>query len=132
MGKKIEIKKIADAKARQVTYAKRKKSLIKKAREISVACGIDLVLITFSPTKRGRSTKFCSMKRFKIEDLIQRYLNLSPEKKFQFYEPDPKDDLSSSNIILLERNLKQALQQVQNKKNELIKSPLRKYKKRNQ
>ncbi|KDO42381.1 hypothetical protein CISIN_1g042412mg, partial [Citrus sinensis] len=65
MGKKIEIKKIADAKARQVTYAKRKKSLIKKAREISVACGIDLVLITFSPTKRGRSTKFCSMKRFK-------------------------------------------------------------------
>ncbi|KAK9230651.1 hypothetical protein WN944_023623 [Citrus x changshan-huyou] len=166
MGKKIEIKKIADAKARQVTYAKRKKSLIKKAREISVACGIDLVLITFSPTKRGRSTKFCSMKR--IEDLIQRYLNLSPEKKFhevnnckvhceanickdlerritrtsveteivedqlRFYEPDPKDDLSSSNIILLERNLKQALQQVQNKKNELIKSPSRKYKKRNQ
>lgn len=77
----------------------------------------------------------------------------------RFYEPDPKDDLSSSNIILLERNLKQALQQVQNKKvsfffsfklfffissvaiykflyfflqNELIKSPSRKYKKRNQ
>lgn len=33
---------------------------------------------------------------------------------------------------MLERNLKQALQQVQNKKNELIKSPSRKYRKRNQ
>ncbi|XP_024037061.1 uncharacterized protein LOC107176423 [Citrus sinensis] len=112
MGKKIEIKKIADAKARQVTYAKRKKSLIKKAREISVACGIDLDL-------ERRIT------RTSVETEIV-------EDQLRFYEPDPKDDLSSSNIILLERNLKQALQQVQNKKNELIKSPLRKYKKRNQ
>lgn len=67
MGKKIEIKKIVDAKVCQVTYAKRKKSLIKKAREISIACGIDLIFITFSPAKRGRSTKFCSLERLKYD-----------------------------------------------------------------
>lgn len=70
MGKKIEIKKIEGKKTCQVTYNKRKNSLIKKAREISIACGIDIALITFSPSKQGLPTKFSSRERLKTQNYL--------------------------------------------------------------
>ena len=55
---KVVIKKLDDKVKRQVTFAKRKKSLMKKARELSVLCDVPIVLIIFSQTDKLYS--FCS------------------------------------------------------------------------
>jgi len=47
---KIQIKKIENATARQVTFSKRRRGLIKKAEELSVLCDADVALIIFSST----------------------------------------------------------------------------------
>lgn len=43
--KKIKIDYIADEKFRRVTYCKRKRGLLKKAMELSLLCGNDVLLI---------------------------------------------------------------------------------------
>lgn len=47
---KIKIKKIENVAARQVTFSKRRKGLLKKAEELSVLCDVDVALIVFSST----------------------------------------------------------------------------------
>lgn len=47
---KIQIKKIDNATARQVTFSKRRRGLFKKAEELSVLCDADVALIIFSTT----------------------------------------------------------------------------------
>jgi hypothetical protein len=47
---KIEIKRIANASARQVTFSKRRKGLFKKAEELSILCAADVALVVFSST----------------------------------------------------------------------------------
>ncbi|XP_038991150.1 MADS-box protein AGL24-like isoform X1 [Hibiscus syriacus] len=48
--KKIEIKKIHNTAARQVTFSKRRKGLFKKAHEISTLCDAEVALLVFSAT----------------------------------------------------------------------------------
>ncbi|KAF1001387.1 hypothetical protein AG4045_020459 [Apium graveolens] len=49
---KIEIKRIENTNNRQVTYSKRRKGLIKKAKEITVLCDAAVSVVIFaSPTK---------------------------------------------------------------------------------
>ncbi|KAL6515338.1 hypothetical protein OROHE_018970 [Orobanche hederae] len=47
---KIEIKKIDNLTARQVTFSKRRRGLFKKAQELSTLCDAELALIVFSAT----------------------------------------------------------------------------------
>ena len=47
---KIQIKKIDNATARQVTFSKRRRGLFKKAEELSILCDADVALIIFSST----------------------------------------------------------------------------------
>ncbi|RYR42088.1 hypothetical protein Ahy_A08g038539 isoform B [Arachis hypogaea] len=47
---KIKIKKIDNVAARQVTFSKRRRGLLKKAHELSVLCDAELALIVFSAT----------------------------------------------------------------------------------
>ncbi|KAL8511148.1 hypothetical protein ACS0TY_017827 [Phlomoides rotata] len=56
--KKLALRKIESSTSRQVTYAKRKEGIIKKANELSVLCDTDVALIMFSPS--GRLTAFAS------------------------------------------------------------------------
>jgi hypothetical protein len=51
---KLKIKKLENQSGRQITYSKRRSGILKKAKELSILCDIDLVLIMFSPT--GKST----------------------------------------------------------------------------
>lgn len=62
MGRKIDMKKIEDVTKCQVTFSKRRSSLMKKANEIAICCDIDVAFVAFSPS--GRITKFCNKTRF--------------------------------------------------------------------
>lgn len=59
---KIEIKKISNATARQVTFSKRRRGLFKKAEELSVLCDADVALIIFSSTGKLFDYSSSSMK----------------------------------------------------------------------
>ncbi|CAL9136422.1 unnamed protein product [Musa textilis] len=63
---KIQIKKIDNTAARQVTFSKRRRGLFKKAAELSVLCDADVALIVFSST--GKLFEFCSSSMKKILD----------------------------------------------------------------
>ncbi|WMV26187.1 hypothetical protein MTR67_019572 [Solanum verrucosum] len=66
MGRKIEIKKIEETTKRQVTFSKRRSSLLKKAEEVAICCDVDVLFIAFSPS--GRLNKFCCQQRYCIND----------------------------------------------------------------
>nr|KJB47234.1 hypothetical protein B456_008G017200 [Gossypium raimondii]KJB47236.1 hypothetical protein B456_008G017200 [Gossypium raimondii] len=55
---RIEIKKIANTAARQVTFSKRRRGLFKKAHELSTLCDAEIALIVFSAT--GKLFKYSS------------------------------------------------------------------------
>lgn len=59
---KLKIKRLESTSNRQVTYSKRRNGILKKARELSILCDIDIVLLMFSPT--GRSTLFHGQRRY--------------------------------------------------------------------
>ncbi|KAL1536763.1 MADS-box protein SVP-like [Salvia divinorum] len=59
---KIQIKKIDNVTARQVTFSKRRRGLFKKADELSVLCDADVALIIFSSTGKLFEYASSSMK----------------------------------------------------------------------
>ncbi|AED93143.2 Transcription factor MADS-box [Arabidopsis thaliana x Arabidopsis arenosa] len=81
---KIEIKKIENQTARQVTFSKRRTGLIKKTRELSILCDAHIGLIVFSAT--GKLSEFCSEQN-RMPQLIDRYLHTNGLRL-----PDHHDD----------------------------------------
>ncbi|TMW91389.1 hypothetical protein EJD97_014406 [Solanum chilense] len=59
--RKVEIKRIQDKNCRQVAFCKRRKGLLKKAKEISVLCDVDVAVVIIS--NRGRLHEFSSNNR---------------------------------------------------------------------
>jgi len=55
---KVELKRIENKISRQVTFAKRRNGLLKKAYELSLLCDAEVALIIFSG--RGRLFEFSS------------------------------------------------------------------------
>lgn len=55
---KMELKRIENKINRQVTFAKRRNGLLKKAYELSVLCDAEIALLIFS--NRGKLYEFCS------------------------------------------------------------------------
>ncbi|XVE78579.1 hypothetical protein DITRI_Ditri13aG0157300 [Diplodiscus trichospermus] len=55
---RVELKRIENKINRQVTFAKRRNGLLKKAYELSVLCDAEVALIVFST--RGKLYEFCS------------------------------------------------------------------------
>ncbi|PON49736.1 MADS-box transcription factor [Parasponia andersonii] len=64
---KIKIKKIDNVTARQVTFSKRRRGLVKKAQELSILCDAEIALIIFSAT--GKLFEFSSSS---MKDLLAR------------------------------------------------------------
>ncbi|KAL2896008.1 Developmental protein SEPALLATA 2 [Bienertia sinuspersici] len=60
---RVELKRIENKINRQVTFAKRRNGLLKKAYELSVLCDAEVALIIFS--NRGKLYEFCSGPRSK-------------------------------------------------------------------
>ncbi|OWM63648.1 hypothetical protein CDL15_Pgr008191 [Punica granatum] len=63
--KRIEIKKIENLSARQVTFTKRRRGLIKKAHQLSTLCDAEIALIIFSST--GKLFEFSSSRSYSEE-----------------------------------------------------------------
>lgn len=59
---KLKIKRLENTSGRQVTYSKRRAGILKKAKELSILCDIDVVLLMFSPT--GKPTLCLGERRF--------------------------------------------------------------------
>ncbi|XP_073314678.1 agamous-like MADS-box protein MADS4 isoform X4 [Primulina huaijiensis] len=66
---RVELKRIENKINRQVTFAKRRNGLLKKAYELSVLCDAEVALIIFS--NRGKLYEFCSSSS--ILKTLERY-----------------------------------------------------------
>ncbi|XP_021274513.1 MADS-box protein SVP isoform X1 [Herrania umbratica] len=76
---KIQIKKIANATARQVTFSKRRRGLFKKAEELSILCDADVALVIFSST--GKLFQYASSSM--VEILERRNLHSKNLEKLE-------------------------------------------------
>ncbi|KAI4346729.1 hypothetical protein L6164_007601 [Bauhinia variegata] len=70
---RVELKRIENKINRQVTFAKRRNGLLKKAYELSVLCDAEVALIVFST--RGKLYEFCSSSS--MLKTIERYQKCS-------------------------------------------------------
>ncbi|CAL9114861.1 agamous-like MADS-box protein MADS2 isoform X2 [Musa acuminata AAA Group] len=70
---KVELKRIENKINRQVTFAKRRNGLLKKAYELSILCDAEVAAIVFS--SRGRLFEFCSSSS--MLKIIERYRRCS-------------------------------------------------------
>ncbi|XP_050151818.1 agamous-like MADS-box protein AGL65 isoform X2 [Malus sylvestris] len=75
---KLKIKKLESSGNRQVTFSKRRNGILKKAKELSILCDVDIVLLMFSPT--GRPTLFQG-ERSNIEEIISKFAQLTPQER---------------------------------------------------
>ncbi|KAJ1438927.1 hypothetical protein SESBI_02701 [Sesbania bispinosa] len=75
---KLKIKKLESTSNRHVTYSKRKSGILKKAKELSILCDIDIVLLMFSPT--GKPT-LLQGERSNLEEVIAKFSQLSPQER---------------------------------------------------
>ncbi|KAL7190205.1 hypothetical protein ACSBR2_022479 [Camellia fascicularis] len=66
---KVQLKRIEDKNSRQVTFSKRRSGLIKKARELSILCDVEIALIVFSA--RGKLYQFCTGDS--LRKVLERY-----------------------------------------------------------
>ncbi|KAH7833587.1 hypothetical protein Vadar_007913 [Vaccinium darrowii] len=73
---------------RQVTFSKRRYGLFKKASELATLCGVELMMIVFSPTGKPYSYGHPS-----VDNIIDRFLTGIPAP------PDPADD-----FVVAQRN----------------------------
>ncbi|KAF5182335.1 Agamous-like mads-box protein agl65 [Thalictrum thalictroides] len=75
---KLKIKRLENTSGRQVTYSKRRAGILKKARELSILCDIDIALLMFSPT--GKPT-LCLGERSTIDEVIAKFAQLTPQER---------------------------------------------------
>ncbi|KAG5526067.1 hypothetical protein RHGRI_032386 [Rhododendron griersonianum] len=87
---RIEIKKIVNVTARQVTFSKRRRGLFKKAKELSTLCDAEIALIVFSST--GRLFDFSSSS---MGQVIERH-NQQTENLIQLNQPSLELQLDNS------------------------------------
>ncbi|KAM0824570.1 hypothetical protein ACQ4PT_070113 [Festuca glaucescens] len=75
---KLKIKKLENSSGRQVTYSKRRSGILKKAKELSILCDIDLILLMFSPA--GKPT-ICVGDKSPIDEVIGKYAQQTPQER---------------------------------------------------
>ncbi|KAF1863940.1 hypothetical protein Lal_00031074 [Lupinus albus] len=80
---KVELKRIENKINRQVTFAKRRNGLFKKAYELSILCDAEIALIIFS--NRGKLYEFCSSSS--MEKTLERYHRCSYESLEEHHQP---------------------------------------------
>ncbi|CAA2967656.1 MADS-box JOINTLESS [Olea europaea subsp. europaea] len=119
---KIQIKKIDNATARQVTFSKRRRGLFKKAEELSVLCDADVALIIFSST--GKLFEYASSRHNlhskNLEKMEQPSLELQKSHQLRHMRGEELQGLCIEELQHLERSLEVGLNRVIEKKGEKI------------
>ncbi|GLJ48451.1 hypothetical protein SUGI_1022620 [Cryptomeria japonica] len=83
---RIEIRRIEKAAARQVTFCKRRRGLIKKAQELSILCEADVGLIIFSTSGKLFEYASSSMKM-----ILEKFLESDKQPKLESTECENQD-----------------------------------------
>ncbi|XP_062165315.1 MADS-box protein JOINTLESS-like [Alnus glutinosa] len=109
---KIKIKKIDNVTARQVTFSKRRRGLLKKAEELSVLCDAEVALIIFSAT--GKLFEFSSSS---MKDILERY-NLQSNSLEKMAQPSLDLQLEHGNNIRLSKEVADKSQQLRQARGE--------------
>ncbi|XP_022998764.1 developmental protein SEPALLATA 1-like [Cucurbita maxima] len=142
---RVELKRIENKINRQVTFAKRRSGLLKKAYELSVLCDAEVALIIFS--NRGKLYEFCStsnmlktLERYQkcsygavevakpakeLESSYREYLKL--KARFESLQRTQRNllgeelgPLNSKELEQLERQLESSLKQVRSTKTQYM------------
>ncbi|CAL0324924.1 unnamed protein product [Lupinus luteus] len=92
---RVELKRIENKINRQVTFAKRRNGLLKKAYELSVLCDAEVALIIFS--NRGKLYEFCSSAS--MLKTLERY------QKCNYGAPEP--NVSTREALVMELSSQQ-------------------------
>lgn len=110
---KIQIKKIENATARQVTFSKRRRGLIKKAEELSVLCDADVALIIFSST--GKLFEYSNLS---MREILERH-HLHSNNLAKLEEPSLELQLvENSNCSRLSKEVAQKSHQLRQMRGE--------------
>ncbi|XP_020265367.1 MADS-box transcription factor 32-like isoform X3 [Asparagus officinalis] len=139
---KMEIKRIENPTQRQSTFYKRRDGLFKKAKELSILCDTNLLLVIFSSS--GKLYEFHTPSVPCSRELIERYEMVTQtkvwnhcvdqgaevekvenlcellEKELRFMTIDESLDYSLPVLEILEQNLEVAMNKVRMEKNRKI------------
>ncbi|KAG5062878.1 hypothetical protein JHK85_004061 [Glycine max] len=105
---KVELKRIENKINRQVTFAKRRNGLLKKAYELSVLCDAEVALIIFS--NRGKLYEFCS--GHSMAKTLERYHRCSYGALEVQHQPEIETQRRYQEYLKLKSRV-EALQQTQ-------------------
>ncbi|KAK9277316.1 hypothetical protein L1049_006856 [Liquidambar formosana] len=94
---RVELKRIENKINRQVTFAKRRNGLLKKAYELSVLCDAEVALIIFS--NRGKLYEFCSSSC--MAKTLERYHKCS-YAALEASQPEKETQVSKHNFLSLD------------------------------
>uniref|UniRef100_M4DJ66 MADS-box domain-containing protein n=1 Tax=Brassica campestris TaxID=3711 RepID=M4DJ66_BRACM len=107
---KLKIKRLESTGNRQVTYSKRKSGILKKAKELSILCDIDIVLLMFSPT--GKPTVFHG-EHSCIEEVISKFAQLTPQERTKSCWTNIDRIENTEHLNLLEESLRKSIERIQ-------------------
>ncbi|XP_078156066.1 MADS-box transcription factor 23-like [Carex rostrata] len=93
---KVAIKRIESITSRQVTFSKRRKGLLKKARELSILCDADVSLIVFSST--GHLYEFSSSS---TKAILDRYAKSKDQEHHPLLNPNSQVREGTYSLILM-------------------------------
>ncbi|KAL5562660.1 hypothetical protein UlMin_032407 [Ulmus minor] len=114
---KIEIKKIDNITARQVTFSKRRRGLFKKAHELSTLCDAQIALIVFSST--GKLFDYSSSS---MQEVIERHnLQSQNQEKLPSQRPHLQLEGEKKACTLLSKELEEKTTQLRQLKGEELK-----------
>ncbi|CBI34005.3 hypothetical protein VitviT2T_004070 [Vitis vinifera] len=109
---KIQIKKIDNTAARQVTFSKRRRGLFKKAQELSTLCDAEIALIVFSAA--GKLFEYSSSS---VSQVIERH-NQHPQTPEKPEPPSLELQLENSTCAALSKEIAQQTQRLRQMKGE--------------
>ncbi|KAJ6815900.1 MADS-box protein JOINTLESS [Iris pallida] len=111
---KIQIRKIDNATARQVTFSKRRRGLFKKAEELAVLCDAEVGIVIFSAN--GKLFEYASSS---MKDIIEKRSMHS--KKILLDKPSLDLNLDNCNFESLRKTVTEETQQLRKTRGEDLK-----------
>lgn len=109
---KIQIRKIDNATARQVTFSKRRRGLFKKAQELSILCDAEVGLVVFSAT--GKLFDFSSSS---MKTIIEKH-DIHMKKMLRPDQPTLDLNMDHDNHTSLSKKVAETNQQLRRMKGE--------------